>query len=132
MPSTSVLPDQHQLAQIRAHDACADLDQSREQGLGRKRQRTRREDMLVRLAVGLGRKHQNGQILRQRRTQHGEHAVGDRGVGEDRQMRSVLFDRRDRQHCDAVLRVERTEVLARQIAPEEFALVHAVRPSTPG
>ena len=53
---------------------------------------------------------------------HGiDHALPDDRVGRDREMRPVLLDRRDRQHRDRLLRIERGEIFRGELQPMNLA-----------
>ena len=50
-----------------------------------------------------------------------DHALADDGVGRDREMRPMLFDRRDRQHRDRLLGIEAGEVFRGELQPMDLA-----------
>ena len=75
--------------------------------------------MFVRLADGLTRQNQDGEIGGQHLAQDAEHAVGNRAIGCNRQMRSMLFGGGDRQNRDR-FGIECGEVPRRQFIPMEL------------
>ena len=56
--------------------------------------------------------------VRNERHHAGEIALVDEGVDADRQVRTVLLDRRRRQHRDGAAHVAGAELLRRQVEPE--------------
>ena len=94
--------------------------------VARQRQRARRMQMLVRLADRLDRQDADVEIVGQPRDHRLQHAVHDRRVGRDRQMRPVLLDRRDRQHGDRRLRVDRRHIRWSGKSPHQTRLLLVV------
>ena len=74
--------------------------------------------MLVRLADRLQRQDEHVEVVRHERRHAPEIALVDEGVDADRQMRSVLLDRRDGQDRDRAVHVAGAEIFRRQIEPE--------------
>ena len=124
----AVRVDDDELADAGARDRGTERAPVIDQRRRRYRQGTGVPDVLVRLPDALDRQHAHverfGQALGHRR----EHARHDGLVGRHRQVRSVLFDRRDRQHRERGLRVERLELAAREVAPAQ-ATAHARAPA---
>ena len=104
MPMISSLPPCELTNTILLHagarDRRAELGPGFDQRCGRQRQRARRMQMLVRLADRLDRQDADVEVVGQDGDHLVQHALHDRRVGRDRQMRPVLLDRGDRQHGD--------------------------------
>ena len=77
--------------------------------------------MLVRFSDGLDRQEQHREFVGQPGEDRVDHALHDRGVGHDRQMRAVLLDRRDGQHGNRRIRIEPRKLARLQLAPESFS-----------
>ena len=99
--------DEDQLPHAGAGDRSAKLGPGVDQRRRRQGQRARRIKVLVRLADRLDREEADVEIVGQMFDHRFQHALHDRGVGRHRQMRAVLFDRRDRDHGDGDLGVDR-------------------------
>ena len=92
--------DHNELFDASALDAVADLQPQLGRRFPARRHRARRRDVLVGFADRLNRQEGHRQIIGQKRDRPPDHAFGDAGVGVDRQVGPVLFDRRHRQHGD--------------------------------
>ena len=101
----AVRVDDDQLLDAGAVDAVADVEPEFCRRLPGAGQRSRRRDVLVRFADRLHRQERHRQVVGQELDRPPDHALGDAGVGVDRQMRPMLLDRRDRQHGDPARRV---------------------------
>ncbi len=109
--------DQDELLDAGAVDAVADVEPELRRGLPGRRERAGRGDVLVRLADRLDRQEGDRQLLRQELDGAGDHALGDAGVGEDREMRPVLLDRGNGEDRDPARGVALREVARRHLGP---------------
>jgi hypothetical protein len=116
---------EHQLAHAGAVHRFADLVPDPHQRPGAERERAGERGVLVALADLL--RGQNQHARRRDARQRGiEHRAADAGVDVERQVRPVLLDRRDRQHGDRALRIERGEVFPGQRGPAAMERGHGV------
>ena len=107
-----------ELAAPRPRDAVADLRPGADRGLRRQRQRAGVLGMLARDAHRLQRQKQNRQVVRDSRCGALDVAVVDEGVDADREMRTVLLDRRHRQDGDDFAHVGALEIQPGHVGPE--------------
>ena len=100
-----------------AADAVADVEPELRRRLPGRGQGAGRGDVLVRLADRLDGQEGHRQVIGEQFDRAGDHALGDRGVGGDRQMRPVLLDRGDRQNGDPVRRIALDEIAGSHVLP---------------
>jgi len=94
--------ENQQFAQARSPYPLANPGPEPDQVAGIERQRSGKGQMLMRGSDCLCRQNDHGRIGRQQRAGGGDDAFIDEDIGAERQMRPVLFDRRDRQDCDGI------------------------------
>ena len=96
----AVARDHHQLLDAGARDALAERHPALQRDLRRQRQRARIVDMLGGNPDRLQRQERRGNGVGQKLAHPRQIGLRDHDVGADRQMRAVLFGRRQRQHRD--------------------------------
>src|SRR5262249_3677218 len=108
----------HHLAQAGAMHAFADLEPAANEIVGRMGDGAAGAQVLIGLSDRLGGKEQHVEIVGQTR-QHGlDQALGDRGIGHDRKMRTVLLGRRDRQDRKRGIRIKPGKFARLELRPE--------------
>jgi hypothetical protein len=100
---TAVTGDEDKLAQPRARETFAKLDPGGDGRLRRECQRSRVSEVLGRNANPLDRQKGDRKVVGQSFARAAEISLGNEAIDAERQMRPVLFDRRERQHRDPAI-----------------------------
>ena len=110
--------EKHQLFDAGARDRLAEVDRALDQGRRAQGQGAGKGDVFDAAAHGLGRQEEHRATLFQMRQAVCNHAIDQVGVHTERQVRTMLLDRGDRQHSDGRRRIEAGEVGAFEVGPE--------------